>query len=101
MAYYDNFTREQLLDIVKLMESTDNIIETENEEVIGFFGDIKRYYKDTIDDALKLDQYDEAQDFINELKEIEDYKDYTGLLILSHNNGMGLTCEPYKLVEEK
>lgn len=78
----------------------DNIIFNDMDEGIGFYKDIVVLYKNLIKESVDRDDTEEANTLIEELEEINEYKDYTGLLVLSENNGMGFTCKPYKEGEQ-
>ena len=96
MAYYDNYNEKQLKDIIKGMEDSQNIIfDSNTEDTIGFYSDLARFYKSLIKDKIDLNEYEEAKDLTDELTEIDEFKDYDGLLVLSENNGMGFTCKKY------
>ena len=72
----------------------DNTIYTSLDSTIGYYKDIKDGYKDLIQDAIKQDDYETVEELTAQLKDIEDYKEYDGLLVLSMNNGFGFTCVP-------
>lgn len=74
----------------------DNIIFNDNDEAIGYYSDLVKFYKKAIKDDIDANQYDEAKQAIDELQEIDEWTDEDGLLILSENNGMGFTCKQYK-----
>ena len=74
----------------------DNIIYNDMDESIGYYKDFVKLYKDLIKDATDKGDWEEVEYLVEQIKEIEDYREYNGLLILSENNGMGFTCNPYK-----
>ena len=74
----------------------DNIIYNDMDESIGYYKDFVKLYKDLIKDATDKGDWEEIEYLVEQIKEIEDYREYNGLLILSENNGMGFTCNPYK-----
>lgn len=74
----------------------DNVIFNDMDESIGYYKDLAQGYKEMIEDEVKLGDYERAQSLIEEAQEIDEYKEYEGLLVLSENNGMGFTCRPYK-----
>ncbi len=75
----------------------ENVIYDSNNDLsIGFYEDLVRGYKDIIKDFLDKEDYENAKSCTNELDDITKWKDYTGLLVLSENNGMGFTCKPYE-----
>lgn len=75
----------------------NNTIFTDMDETIGYYKDINKEYKDLITSTAKDGDYDNTVDLIQQLEDIDYYREYSGLLKLSMNNGMGFTCE--KLVD--
>lgn len=74
----------------------DNTILNDMDESIGYYGDLIKGYKELICDEIKRGDFETAKSLCDEALEIEEYKEYDGLLVLSENNGMGFTCKPYK-----
>lgn len=74
---------------------SDNLINDGNDDMIGFYPDIKKYYNRIIKEYVDDGDLESAGDMMAELKDVDEYKNYTGLLILSENNGMGFTCKKY------
>ena len=74
----------------------NNVIYNKDDEVIGYYEDLYNMYRNVINDMLKEHNVEEAKAQTEELEELTEHKDYTGLLVLSENNGMGFTCKPYK-----
>ena len=74
----------------------ENIIYNDMDESIGYYKDFVKLYKGLIKDATDKGDWEEIEYLVEQIKEIEDYREYNGLLILSENNGMGLTVNPYK-----
>lgn len=74
----------------------NNLIYTPDDETIGLYSDIVRWYKNEIREAIERDDLEEARARLEELEEINEHKGFDGLLILSENNGMGFTCSEYK-----
>lgn len=79
-----------------MTEDKDNIIFNDMDEGIGYYKDIVALYKDLIKDSVDNNDTEAASMLIEQLEEINEHKDYSGLLILSENNGMGFTCKPYE-----
>lgn len=79
----------------------DNTIYNDMDETIGYYSDIANGYKKLIKEAVDGDEFEEANDLMEQLDEINEWKDYDGLLVLSMNNGMGFTCKQYKPKESK
>ena len=74
----------------------ENIIYNDMDESIGYYKDFVKLYKGLIKDATDKGDWEEIEYLVEQIKEIEDFKEYNGLLVLSENNGMGLTVNPYK-----
>jgi hypothetical protein len=74
----------------------DNIIYTSDDNAIGFYKDLVKAMKEETKKSVESGEYEQAQYNCECLQEIEKYKDYDGLLVLSENNGMGFTCKKYK-----
>lgn len=74
----------------------ENIIYNDMDESIGYYKDFVKLYKGLIKDATDKGDWEEIEYLVEQIKEIEDFREYNGLLILSENNGMGLTVNPYK-----
>ena len=75
----------------------ENIIYNDMDESIGYYKDFVKLYKDLIKDATDKGDWEEVEYLVEQIKEIEDFREFDGLLVLSENNGMGFTCNPYKL----
>ena len=75
----------------------ENIIYNDMDESIGYYKDFVKLYKDLIKDATDKGDWEEIEYLVEQIKEIEDFREFDGLLVLSENNGMGFTCNPYKL----
>lgn len=75
---------------------SSNVIYNQNDEAIGYYSDLVKLYKDMIKERVDTNEYEEVQNLLNQLQEIDEWTDNDGLLILSENNGMGFTCRQYK-----
>lgn len=75
---------------------SDNVIFNDMDESIGYYKDLYKMFADLIVEAIGKQDLDTAEEQLSYLKDMEDYKDYEDLLVLSMNNGMGFTCKPYK-----
>ena len=53
----------------------DNIIFNDNDEAIGYYSDLVKFYKKTIKDDIDANRYDEAKQAIDELQEIDEWTD--------------------------
>jgi molybdopterin converting factor small subunit len=73
-----------------------NTIYNNNDELIGYYSDIAEGYKKEINEACARNDFDNASELIEQLKEINEYEDSEKLLILSNNNGMGFTVNEFK-----
>lgn len=69
----------------------DNIIYNNKDEAIGYYNDIVKLYKQSMEERPE-----EQEDLQKELDEINEWANYTELLVLSENNGVGFTCKPYQ-----
>lgn len=74
----------------------DNVIFNDMDESIGYYKDLYASIASVAFDALKDGDTETAQEQVEYLLELDEWKDYDGLLVLSMNNGMGFTCKPYK-----
>lgn len=74
----------------------ENIIYNDMDESIGYYKDFVKLYKDLIKDATDKGDWEEVEYLTDQIKDIEDFREFDGLLVLSENNGMGLTVRPYK-----
>lgn len=74
----------------------NNIIYTDRDEAIGFYKDLVKVFKEEAINLINQGDYENSETQLENLQEMEQYKDYEGLLIVSDNNGMGFSCNPYK-----
>lgn len=74
----------------------NNVIYNDMDESIGYYKDLYKMFADVIADCLKNHDSETAQEQIEYLVELDEWKDYDGLLVLSMNNGMGFTAKPYE-----
>lgn len=74
----------------------DNVILNDMDESIGYYKDLYAMFESVIIDALKDHDTETAQEQVGYLLELDEHKDYDGLLVLSMNNGMGFTAKPYE-----
>lgn len=74
----------------------ENTIFNGYDNTLGYYSDIIKGYKELMADHLEHGDMEELEARVEELKEIEEYKDYDGVLELSNNNGMGFTCGKYR-----
>lgn len=77
----------------------DNVILNDMDESIGYYKDLYAMFESVIVDALKEHDTETAQEQVGYLADLDEWKEYDGLLVLSMNNGMGFTAKPYR--EEK
>lgn len=78
----------------------DNVILNDMDESIGYYKDLYAMFVDVIKGALDGGDVTTAKEQIEYLEEMEEYRDFPDLLVLSMNNGMGFTCTPYKPKEQ-
>lgn len=79
-----------------MIGNKDNVIFNDMDESIGYYKDLYAMFESVIVDALKDGDTETAKEQIEYLVELDEYKDYDDLLVLSMNNGMGFTAKPYK-----
>ena len=75
----------------------DNCIyDSNNDETIGFYEDLKKGIIEQAKELLDGGDYENARDMADLLSELEEHKEDGGLLVLSDNNGMGWGIRKYK-----
>lgn len=74
----------------------NTIFDSNNDNVYGLYNDLVKAYKKIIKEQLDDGDLESVESYTEDLKEIERFKDYDGLLVLSENNGMGFTCDKYR-----
>lgn len=74
----------------------NTIFDSNNDNVYGLYNDLVKAYKKIIKEQLDDGDLESVESYTEDLKEIEEFKDYDGLLVLSENNGMGFTCDKYR-----
>ena len=67
-----------------------NIIENENE-MYGFYSEIRAYLKDILERYLNDYNYSEAESIIELIELLDKYKYSDNILMISDSNGMGYT----------
>ena len=72
------------------------VIINNDDNVLGYYKDLKEFLKDGVKQFIKDDEFDAAAGMLEELIELEEYKEETKLLILSENNGMGFSVGVFK-----
>lgn len=72
------------------------IYDSNNNDTIGFYKDIRAGLKKQAEEFIKSDDFEMAQEIANLLLDLEAYTDNERLLVLSDNNGMGYTINEYK-----
>lgn len=74
----------------------NNIIYTASDEAIGYYKDLKAVMVEETKKSVESGDYEQASQNCEDLAELEQLKDYEGLIIVSYNNGMGFTAQPLK-----
>ena len=74
----------------------DSVIINNNDEVIGYYAGLLDFLKDQARRALKDDEFELLSAYVEDLIELMKYKNSNKLLILSENNGMGVTISEFK-----
>ncbi len=75
---------------------SSNVIYNNNDETIGYYGDLYKIFTEEIKSMLDGHDIEGAKEHIDYLEEMSDLANYDGLIILSMNNGMGFTAKPYE-----
>lgn len=73
---------------------SDNVI-WHDDDTLGFYDDLKKMLKKQGRDFIEREEYESAQDACELLIELEAYKNYDGILLMTENNGMGWTISKY------
>lgn len=74
----------------------DNLIFDQDDNVYGFYGDLYKSFVNQINEELKSRNIEQAQTLIEELNELADLCNYTGIIKVSNCNDMGFIAKPYK-----
>lgn len=72
------------------------IFDGRGDNSIGFFGDLKKGLEEQASDYVGRGEHEQAQDIYRLLGDLMEYGDFSGLLVISENNGMGWTVSKYK-----
>lgn len=79
---------------------SDNFIQRDNGDTIGYYSDLTRFNKEEIKKAVELNDWESVEMFIEIQRELDHWTDSDGLVVISENNGMGWTVKQYKNYEE-
>lgn len=74
----------------------NNYIQKDNGDTIGYYSDLTRFNKEEIKKAVEINDWESTEMFIGIQKDLDDFKDYDGLLVVSDHNGMGYGVMRYK-----
>lgn len=74
----------------------NNYIQKDNGDTIGYYSDLTRVNKEEIKKAVELNDWESVEMFIGIQKDLDDFTDYDGLLVVSDHNGMGYGVMRYK-----
>lgn len=74
----------------------NNIIVKDNGDAIGFYTDLTRENKTNAKQFIDENNWEETETCIEIQRELDNYYDDDGLLVISENNGMGWTVKKYK-----
>lgn len=72
------------------------ITKDSNGDMIGYYSDLSKYNKDEIKKAVEINDWESAEMFIGIQKDLDDWTDYDGLLVITDSNGMGYRVMRYK-----
>ena len=78
-----------------LYKMAAQVIINNDDNVLGYYKDLKEFLKDGVKQFIK-DEFEAAAGMLEELIELEEYKEESKLLILSENNGMGFSVRVFK-----
>lgn len=73
-----------------------NTITNDKNELIGYYSDLVKEIKENASEALTANEYEQVEDMLEVLRLLDNFIDDDGLLVISENNGMGITVEKYK-----
>lgn len=74
----------------------DNIIYDNDDNAYGFYSDLYKSFVNQINEELKSRNIEQAQTLVEELNELADLCNYTGIIKVSNCNGMGFMATKYK-----
>lgn len=72
-----------------------NIIVKEGE-IIGYYSDLKQYFKETLSMYADNNQWEEVKEVADIMLELDSRADDERLLVVDEHNGMGYTITEYK-----
>lgn len=75
----------------------NNVIIKDNGDIMGYYEDVARYLEDTIRTAIDIKSYDEIGMVADVLMDLKPYEKSDKLLVVSENNGMGITVKENEL----
>lgn len=73
----------------------DNTIYNDKGEILGYYADLVECLKYSLELYLKENDFENASSVCEDLAELAEFKDYSELIVLSENNGMGFTARKY------
>lgn len=76
------------------------IFDDATSDTIGFYADMKKGLRAQAVEYIDAGDYENASDVCEILLELESWREFGGLLVLSENNGMGWTIKEYKKGDE-
>lgn len=75
---------------------SDNVIYNSNDDsTIGFYADLREMLRKQACEFVNSGDYEQASSMCDDLLELDELRDYDGLIVLSDNNGMGFTARKY------
>lgn len=72
-----------------------------DDDTLGFYEDLRRELMSYAVQNIKDGDFEGAKMTCDNLLELEELKDYTGIIILSENNGMGFTARKWSDVAKQ
>lgn len=79
----------------------DNIIVADNDDLIGYYKDLKAYLDKTLKLFIDNEQYEEVESMTELIQDLRPYSDCEHLLRISNNNGMGNTINMLVITDMK
>lgn len=71
------------------------IFDDRNNNSIGFYNDLFKGITEQGKELIGKGDFEGAETTCEILRELEKWREFDGLLVISENNGMGWTCDSY------
>ena len=73
----------------------ENVIEKDGD-LFGFVGDLRKYIEELVKMSLDNFDYENVEDLVAVLKDLKELEDEDKMLVISENNGMGISVRVYE-----